>query len=493
MLTVLTIAFYIAFSLVLLPYGYNTLVLMFGATRYKPYEHETLEEYPLVTVQLPVYNDVNVVERLVDSICALDWPINRLEVQVLDDSDDETVELVNKKAKYYRAIGYDIKVLRRTDRTGYKAGALQYGLSEARGDFIALFDADFVPPVDFLLKTVPHLVDSPSLGFVQTRWGYLNRLQNPLTKAVALSLDFYHLIDQSGRQALGCFTGFNGSAGVFRTSALNDVVGWSWDTLSEDMDMSFKLQLKRWKGRYIRDVVVEGELPPTMSAYRVQQARWSKGSVQCALKHIPSVWGSNLSMFQKIQASLQLTSYTISLLMFMTFILAVSVSTLGYIALPETHGIGFFTSIVSIPLVSTFLTVGTLCIALYYLTPIWKLDLPLLDDLTSIAALVVLGYGISAICAVSLVEGLFVKGGEFMRVPKNGNQVQYSTPRLFTSLEPTSMALCFLGIGFASVLHALTLLTTLLMYGMGFLAVGYEGFTPIWLLNALRNVPPSNP
>ena len=350
-----------------------------------------------------------------------------------------------------------------------------------------------MPSTDFLVKTVPHLVSKPSLGFVQTRWGFLNRLQNPLTKAVGLSLDSYHLIDQSGRQALGCFTGFNGSAGVFRTSALNDVGGWSWDTLSEDMDMSFKLQLKGWKGQYIRDVVVEGELPQTMSAYRVQQARWSKGSVQCALKHLPSVWGSGLSFFQKIQASLQLTSYTISLLMFMTFLLAFAVSTLGYLALPETQGIGFFTSIVTNPIVSAFLSVGTLCIALYYLVPIRKLGLPLFDNLIGALTLVVLGYGISAICAVSLVEGLFMEGGEFMRVPKNGAQTQYRVPKLFVSLEPTSMVLCILGICFASVLHTLTLLTTLLMYGLGFIAVGYEGLTPFLLLNALRNVPPSNP
>ena len=302
MLTVLTIAFYIAFSLVLLPYGYNTLVLMVSASRYRLDTPEPLEEYPFVIVRLPVYNEVNVVERLIDSICALDWPRNRLEIQVLDDSDDETVEIVNEKASYYGNRGFAIKVLRRSTRIGYKAAALQNGLREAKGDFIALFDADFVPPSTFLKKTVPHLVGKPSLGFVQTRWGFLNRLQNPLTKAVGLSLDSYHFIDQSGRQALGCFTGFNGSAGVFRTSALNDVGGWNWDTLSEDM--SFKLQLKGWKGQYIRDVLVEGELPQTMSAYRVQQARWSKGSVQCALKHLPSVWGSGLTLFQKVQASL---------------------------------------------------------------------------------------------------------------------------------------------------------------------------------------------
>jgi cellulose synthase/poly-beta-1,6-N-acetylglucosamine synthase-like glycosyltransferase len=312
---------------------------------------------------------------------------------------------------------------------------------------------------------------------------------------VGLSLDSYHLIDQSGKQALGCLVGFNGSGGVFRAEALRAVGGWSWDTLSEDMDMSFKLQLSGWKGRYLKDVVVDGELPPTMSAFRVQQARWSKGSIQCAIKHLTTVWGSNLSPFQKIEASLQLNSYTISLLMFMTCILAFSVSMLGYLALPETNGIGLFTSIFSSPVVSTFITIGTLCIVIYYLTPIFILGLSFRETLPSMAALFVIGYGISAICAVSLVEGLFTKGGEFLRVPKynRGSQVQYNSPRLFAILEPTSMALCCLGIGFASVLHTVSLLTTLIMYCLGFIAVGYEGLPHVWLLNALRNMPPSNP
>ncbi len=342
---------------------------------------------------------------------------------------------------------------------------------------------------------MPHLTSDPSLGFIQTRWGYLNRNQNLLTKAVGISLDSYHLLDQSGRQAMGCFVGFNGSAGVFRTDALRDVGGWTWDMLSEDMDMSFKLQLNGWRGRYLRDTVVEGELPPTMSAYRVQQARWSKGSIQCAIKHMPQVWASEISLFQKVQASLQLTSYTISLLMFMTFLLAFSVSALGYYALPETNGIGFFTSIVSNPLVSAFLTLGTLCIGFYYLSPIWILCLPFPDGLTSILSLIVLGYGISAICAVSLIEGAFTNGGVFLRVPKfnSHGKIQYNAPKLFTGLEPLSVALCVLGMVFASSLHTLSLLSTLVMYCLGFMAVGYEGLTPIWLLNALRNVPPSTP
>lgn len=495
LLTVLTIAFYFAFSLVLLPYGYNTLVLMLGSTKYELPETKALSIFPLVTVQLPIYNEINVIERLLDSVCQLDWPKNKLDVQVLDDSTDETFDLVNEKVSYYQSQGFNITVLRRKNRTGYKAGALQNGLNKANGDYIAIFDADFVPPSNFLKKTVPHLNHNPSLGFVQTRWGYLNRPQNLLTKAVGLSLDSYHMIDQSGRQALGCFIGFNGSAGIFRADALRKVGGWSWDTLSEDMDMSLKLQLNGWGGRYIRDVVVEGELPQTMSAYRVQQARWSKGSIQCAIKHLPTVWGSGLSGFNKVQASLQLTSYTISLLMFMTFLLAFTVATLGFYALPETHGIVMFTSIMANPCVSAFLTIGTLCIVLYYLAPIFLLDLSFLDNLSGMFTLVVLGYGISAICAVSLIEGIFTKGGEFLRVPKNNpyTKIQYQTPTIFSGLEPTSLILCIIGIGFASSLHTLSLISTLLMYSIGFLAVGIDGLTPLWLLNALRNILPSNP
>lgn len=495
MLTVLTIAFYFAFSLVLLPYGYNTLILILGSMKYTSPETKPLTQYPIVSIQLPIYNEVNVVERLLDSVCQLDWPRDKLEVQVLDDSTDETLDLLNEKVDYYQSKGFNITVLRRIDRTGYKAGALQNALNNTHGEYIALFDADFIPPTNFLKKTVPHLNEDNSLGFVQTRWGYLNRDQNPLTKAVGLSLDSYHMIDQTGRQALGCFIGFNGSAGVFRADALRAVGGWSWDTLSEDMDMSLKLQLNGWAGQYIRDVVVRGELPQTMSAYRVQQARWSKGSIQCAIKHLPNVWRSNLSVFQKIQASLQLTSYTISLLMFMTFLLTFTVATLGFYALPETHGMGLFTSIMGNPIVSSFLTVGTLCIALYYLAPIFLLDLSLRGNISSMFTLVILGYGISAICAVSLIEGVFTKGGEFLRVPKNNahTKVQYKAPTIFSGLEPTSLVLCIVGICFASFLHIFSLISTLILYSIGFLAVGIDGLIPLWLLNALRNILPSNP
>jgi len=243
---------------------------------------------PYVTVQLPIFNEKYVVEGLIDAATRLSYPAGRLEIQVIDDSDDETIHLAEAKVQEYQATGVNICYLRRSNRLGYKAGGLRYGLEQAQGDLVVIFDADFRPASDFLLCTVPYFTD-PGVAVVQTRWGYLNRYQTALTQAQALMLDAHFTIDQQGRNALGCFINFNGSAGVWRKAAILEVGNWNLDTLTEDVDLSYRAQLVGWKFVYLGEINVPAELPANIRSFRVQQKRWMKGVAQNARRFLPQV------------------------------------------------------------------------------------------------------------------------------------------------------------------------------------------------------------
>lgn len=240
-------------------------------------------QWPDVTVQLPIYNELYVAERLIDAVAALNYPADKLEIQVLDDSDDQTNEIVSRKTAEWAARGVDIQHIHRTVRTGYKAGALRNGLERAKGAYIAVFDADFVPPTNFLIKTIPAF-SSPGTGMVQTRWGHINRDHSILTKVQAMTIDAHFYIEQTGRNSNDCFINFNGTAGVWRKECIVDAGNWQDDTLTEDLDLSYRAQMKGWKFIYLRDVVSPGELPPVMSAVKSQQYRWNKGGAETARK-----------------------------------------------------------------------------------------------------------------------------------------------------------------------------------------------------------------
>jgi cellulose synthase/poly-beta-1,6-N-acetylglucosamine synthase-like glycosyltransferase len=242
------------------------------------------ETWPVVTVQLPVYNELYVVQRLVDAVARLDYPRNRLQIQVLDDSTDETTRLLRAQVARYRAQGLEIELIHRHDRQGFKAGALARGLERTRGDYIAIFDADFVPSPDFLRRTVPHLVAEPRLAFVQTRWGYLNDDYSALARAQTIALDGHFVVEHLARNRNGLLMNFNGTAGVWRRQAIEAAGGWESDTLTEDVDLSFRAQLAGWQARYLPDVESPAELPPQMAAFKRQQARWATGAAQCLFK-----------------------------------------------------------------------------------------------------------------------------------------------------------------------------------------------------------------
>jgi glycosyltransferase involved in cell wall biosynthesis len=263
---------------------------------------------PPVTVQLPIYNERYVVERLIDSVCALDYPWERLQIQVIDDSDDETAELARRRARWQRRRGVPIEYLRRNERAGYKAGALAYGLDRARGDFILILDADFVPAPDLLSRLLPPLSD-PRVGMVQARWGHLNESASWLTRAQALILDAHFYIEHGARAAAGLFFNFNGTGGLWRSECLRDAGGWQSDTLTEDLDLSYRAQLKGWRFAFLRDVQVSGELPSGIRAFKSQQARWAQGSMQTARKLLPELLRGEWSWRVKLEAMAHLTAY----------------------------------------------------------------------------------------------------------------------------------------------------------------------------------------
>src|SRR6056297_2067888 len=312
-------AFYAISIAVLLAYGGNLLWLaVFHATdqelRDGPVpDPEDLPEpdasWPSVTVQLPLYNEADVVDRLIDACAALDYPRRKLEIQVLDDSTDETVDKVADRVEYWQNRGVDIVHIHRTDRTGYKAGALANGLRLARGDYVAIFDADFVPGADFLRRMMPHFFDDENLGMVQARWGHLNQDDSLLTQVQAFGLDAHFAIEQHVRQASDCFMNFNGTAGVWRRACIEDAGGWEHDTLTEDLDLSYRAQLEGWAFKYVPTTEVPAELPPDMNALRSQQFRWAKGGVETALKLVGRLWRSEEPARVKLQGTFHLTAH----------------------------------------------------------------------------------------------------------------------------------------------------------------------------------------
>jgi cellulose synthase/poly-beta-1,6-N-acetylglucosamine synthase-like glycosyltransferase len=265
------------------------------------------DDLPFVTIQLPLYNERYVVGRLIDTIVQLDYPKDRMEIHILDDSTDETTQIARDMAERHRRDGFDIRVLHRTDRTGFKAGALAEGNKTARGEFIAIFDADFVPGRDFLRKTLPFFQD-PKLALVQTLWGHLNADYSPMTRAQAVGLDGLNYVIQSAQCWSGLMMHFQGTAGVWRRTAIDDSGGWQSDTLTEDLDLSYRSQIRGWKQKYLPQVLCPGELPATISAAKTQQHRWAKGGFQVMVKLFPGIMRSNIPWYAKFEAGFYMIS-----------------------------------------------------------------------------------------------------------------------------------------------------------------------------------------
>ena len=302
---------YFIVLILLASYGLHRYILVY--LYYKNRQNRTtepvgrFEDLPRVTVQLPMFNEQYVAERLIDSICKLKYPREKLDIQVLDDSTDETVEVVRNLVGRYAALGHPITYHHRTNREGFKAGALAEGMKTAKGEFIAIFDADFTPPEDFLLKVIDHFTD-PKIGMVQTRWTHINRNYSFLTEVEAILLDGHFVLEHSGRARSGVFFNFNGTAGMWRRQTIVNAGGWQHDTLTEDTDLSYRAQLKGWKFLYLQDVECPAELPVEMTAFKTQQARWAKGLIQTGKKILPRVLKSDAPFHTKIEAWYHLTA-----------------------------------------------------------------------------------------------------------------------------------------------------------------------------------------
>jgi cellulose synthase/poly-beta-1,6-N-acetylglucosamine synthase-like glycosyltransferase len=398
--------FYFIITAILALYGFHNLITTLIYLSMKPSKRQKgktdpLKIWPPVTVQLPIFNEKYTVERLLHAVTHLDYPSDCLQIQVLDDSTDDTYTLVARLVDEYKSRGINIELIHRVDRTGYKAGALNHGLETATGELIAIFDADFVPKPDWLKRTVPSF-QNPKLGCLQTRWGHTNQQYNSLTRAEAMGIDGHFIIEQTVRSKNGFFLNFNGTAGLWRRACIEDAGGWQWDTLTEDLDLSYRAQMRGWKFDYLPDVVVPAELPPQVEAYKKQQFRWAKGSFQVVRKILPGVLRAKMPWTVRFMAILHLTGYFVHPLMLSLLLLTLPVG----LFVP-----GAF-KIFPISLLAGF---GP---PLLYLTATATQHHSILKRLKSFPVLVIVGFGLSLSTTIAVVEGLFSKGGAFIRTPK---------------------------------------------------------------------------
>ncbi len=308
-------------------YGFNQYFLLSMMSRYRTprLKPGMADKRPFVAIQLPIYNERYVVRRLVDACARMveQYGIEHAEISILDDSSDDTVQLVDEIVADYRQQGFQIYVQRRPDRVGYKAGALQMALENTQAEFIAIFDADYTPRSDFLTRTIPYLLQDDKLAIVQSRWTHLNRNFNRVTNAIAIGIDVHFIVEQTGRYATQCFQNFNGSGGVLRKAALAEAGGWQADTLAEDLDASYRIQLKGYHVLYLRDLYSPGEVPPTVPSFKKQQARWANGSLRTARKLLPYILPNRkLKLYQRLEAFIHLTGYLLHPMMYISFLLA---------------------------------------------------------------------------------------------------------------------------------------------------------------------------
>ncbi len=372
-----------------------------------------MNEYPHITVQLPIFNEYYVTGRLIDAVALLDYPKDKLEIQVLDDSTDECKGLAIRKVNHYQKLGFDIQHIHRTNREGHKAGALKMGLVKAKGEFIAIFDADFVPTSDFLQKTVPFFYTDRKIGMVQARWGHVNDNYSPLTKAQSIGVDGHFMIEQVARNASDLWMNFNGTAGIWRRECIIDAGNWHYDTLTEDFDLSYRAELKGWKFKYLSDVLCPAELPATVTAFKSQQFRWCKGSIQTAVKLIPRILKSKESLKVKMEALTHLLNYSVHPLIYLNILLTMPLMYVQEMVLQVPLHF-----ILPIMLFLGFATMGPFvfyAVAQRSLYPVdWKKRLRFLPVLSMI------GSGISLSNTRAWLEGVLGKQSSFVRTPKLG-------------------------------------------------------------------------
>ncbi len=420
---IIVISLYVLCSLALLAYGIQCYILtflflrkrkekiLFHRERMKYFDSISDEsEFPKVVTQLPMYNEKAVASRVIRAVATMDYPVSRHEIQVLDDSTDETVEYVNKTVEELRQKGIRISVIRRKDRTGFKAGALQNGLKYTDAEFVAIFDADFVPYPDFLKKAMAFFIDKPKLGLVQGRWTHLNRKSSLITRGQAMGIDGHFMIEQAARSWNNLYMNFNGTAGVFRREAIEASGGWQHDTLTEDMDLSYRMQLAGWETEYVPDLQVPAEIPEDINAFKNQQFRWAKGSIQTAKKIIPLLIKRKIPAFKKIQAILHLTHYMVHPLMLM----------LALLTMPVLYYVKVFLPPVWFAIVVFCMILATSGPSTMYMVSQYYIGNSIIKQMMLIPAMMLIGTGLAVNNGKAVFEALLDLKSPFYRTPKKG-------------------------------------------------------------------------
>ncbi len=451
-------------------------------------DSEEEQELPFVTIQLPIFNEMYVIERLIDSVMQFDYPKDRFEVQVLDDSIDETVEVTQAKVKEYRAKGFQIEQICRTDRKGFKAGALKEGMKYAKGEFIAIFDADFLPRPDFLKKTIPFFQDE-KIGVVQTRWEHINEDYSLITRLQALQLNVHFTVEQTGRMNGNHMLQFNGTAGVWRRKAIEEAGGWEADTLTEDLDLSIRAQLKGWKINFLEDVGSPAELPIEMNSLKSQQFRWMKGGAETAKKMLPTVWKSDLSLSHKIHATAHLLASSIFVFVFIT----------GVFSVPLLFFLGDLIELGFSKHFFAYFLVGLLSIvAIYYVANVQAIPEHAQDFTRSVYKFIflfplflALSMGLSLHNTVAVIQGFWGKKSPFVRTPKfnikslrdNITSKKYLNRKLsWTTVMEGLLALYFFGAVVLGIhLQNTTFIVFHLMLFLGYGAIFFFTLRPVSL------------
>ncbi|MBE0434064.1 glycosyltransferase [candidate division WOR-3 bacterium] len=463
----IVLAAYTVLLFVLFFYSLHAFVLIFYYYKFRNHRAgpvKKLIRHPRVTVQLPIYNEKYVVHRLLKSVVELDYPKHRIEIQVLDDSDDETSDILARLVAEYRSRRINIRHIRRGSRAGYKAGALQHGLKYAAGEYIAIFDADFVPKPNFLKELLPEF-NSPDVAGVQSRWSHLNHDASLLTRAQAIGLDNHFAMEQRLRHLAGFFINFNGTCGIWRGDAIADAGGWHGDTLAEDLDLSYRVQLRGWKIKFRDDYAVLGELPDSAEGFKIQQNRWAKGTIQVARKLLPQVLTARTGKIAKYEAFVHLTCH-------MNFVALLGLALLSpvivYFKIENIVANGYF-------VFASLFTVGAFGYPYLYFLSQRELYTDYWRRIPFIFSVIAYSMGLSVSNSVAVVEGWLNRKIVFRRTPKSGGEAggyRPDTKSIIPFMEILLGIYMFLALVYVVVNVQLILIPFLLFYSFGFLSLG---------------------
>ena len=439
---------FISCAIIIIAYTCNFYYLAFLSGRRKDNQDTVLLGEPTVTIHLPIYNEKYVAKRLINSVCDLDYPKEKMCIMVLDDSDDNTVEQVAELVQNYKSRGFDIVHVRRGTRQGYKAGALKHAMKYTESEFVAIFDADFIPPKWYLKRAIPYFA-KPNIGFVQCRWGHVNENYSALTQAQALSLDFHFLIEQRAKSNSHLFMNFNGTAGIWRKKCIEDSGGWHTATLVEDLDLSYRAQMKGWKCLFLPDIVVNAELPVQVNGAKRQQFRWAKGSIQCAIKLLGSILVKRkITIDAKLQAFVQLTRHIVFPLMLIQFL-----------ALPILLASNVNLYIISFLPVVTLVTYFAMGPGAYLFIIHNMYDKNRKEKGIAMTYLIIYSMGMAVNNTVAVIDALVGKKNEFLRTPKYGivkNTDDWRTKAYNLPFSKTTLLELFFGIyGIMAILIAI--------------------------------------